>query len=56
MKKNWLDPEKAEVWSKAHLHLPVIRTTEMQSNNQGKMIFKHAPVRLVVSDEPLMGC
>ena len=49
-----LDLENVEVWSKAYL--PATKTTETQGNYQGKVIFKHVQIRLVASNEPLMGC
>ena len=49
-----LDLENVQVWSKAYL--PATRTTETQSSYQGKVIFKHVPLRLVESNEPLIGC
>ena len=54
MKENRLDSKNAEVWSKTYLS--ATRTTERQSNKQGKVIFKHAQIMLVVSNEPLEGC
>ena len=49
-----LDLDNEEVCSKAYL--PAQRTTEARSNNEGKVIFKHVQIRLVASNEPLMGC
>ena len=49
-----LDLENEEVWSKAYL--PTTRTTEARGNYEGKVIFKHVQIRLVASNEPLMGC
>ena len=49
-----LDLDNEEVWSKAYL--PATRTTEVRGSYEGKVIFKHVQVRLVVSNEPLMGC
>ena len=49
-----LDLDKEEVWSKAYL--PTTRTTEARGNYEGKVIFKHVQIRLVASNEPLMGC
>ena len=48
-----LDLENEKVWSKAYL--PTTRTTETQGNYQGKVIFKHFQIRLVTSNEPLIG-
>ena len=49
-----LDLDNEEVWSKAYL--PITRTTEVRGNYEGKVVFKHAQIRLVASNEPLMGC
>ena len=49
-----LDLDNEEVWSKAYL--PYKRTTEVRGNYKGKVIFKHVQIRLVASNEPLMGC
>ena len=49
-----LDLDNEEVWSKAYL--PATRTTEVRVNYQGKVVFKHVQIRLVASNEPLMGC
>ena len=49
-----LDLDNEEVWSKAYL--PATRTTEARDNFEGKVIFKHVQIRLVASNEPLMGC
>ena len=49
-----LDLDNEEVWSKTCL--PAERTTEAQGNYEGKVIFKHVQIRLVASNEPLMGC
>ena len=49
-----LDLDNEEVWSKAYL--PATRTTEVRGNYEGKVIFKHVQIRLVASNEPLMGC
>ena len=43
-----------EVWSKAYL--PATRTAETQGNYQGKRMSRHVQIRLVASNEPLMGC
>ena len=37
-------------------YLPAARTTEARGNYEGKVIFNHVQIRLVVSNEPLMGC
>ena len=49
-----LDLDNEEVWSKAYL--PYSRTNEVRGNYEGKVIFKHVQIRLVASNEPLMGC
>ena len=49
-----LDLDNEEVWSKAYL--PAERTTEVRGNYEGKVIFKDVQIRLVASNEPLMGC
>ena len=46
--------DNEEVWSKAYL--PTERTTEARGNYEGKVIFNHVQIRLVASNEPLMGC
>ena len=48
-----LDLDNEEVWSKAYL--PATRTTEVRGNYEGKVVFKHVQIRLVASNEPLMG-
>ena len=52
--KKQLDLDNEEVWSKAYL--PATRTTEVRGNYEGKVVFKHVQIRLVASNEPLMGC
>ena len=49
-----LDLENEEVWSKAYL--PATRTTKGKGNYQGKVVFKHVQIKLIPSNEPLMGC
>ena len=49
-----LDLDNEEIWSKAYL--PPERTTEARGNYECKVIFKHVQIRLVASNEPLMGC
>ena len=49
-----LDLDNEEVWSKAYLS--ATRTTEVRSNYEGKVVFKCVQIRLVASNEPLMGC
>ena len=46
--------DNEEVWSKGYL--PATRTTEARGNYEGKVVFKHVEIRLVASNEPLMGC
>ena len=43
-----------QIRSKAYL--PATRTTEVRGNYEGKVVFKHVQVKLVASNEPLMGC
>ena len=52
--QKWFNLDNEEVWSKAYL--PATRTTEVRGSYEGKVIFKHVQVRLVASNEPLMGC
>ena len=49
-----LDLENEEVWSKAYL--PATRTTKVKGNYQGKVVFKHVQIKLIASNESLMGC
>ena len=49
-----LDLKNEEVWSKAYL--PETRTTKVKGNYQGKVVFKHVQIKLIASNEPLMGC
>ena len=49
-----LDLENEEVWSKASL--PATSTTGVRRNYEDKVIFRYVQIRLVVSNEPLMGC
>ena len=51
--QKWLDLDDEEVWSRAYL--PAKRTTEVRDSYEGKVIFKHVQIRLVASNEPLMG-
>ena len=48
------DLDNEEVWSKAYL--PTTRKTEARDNYEGKINFEHVQIKLVVSNEPLMGC
>ena len=48
-----LDVDNEEVWSKAYL--PTTRTTKVRGNYEGKVVFKNVQIRLVASNEPLMG-
>ena len=52
--QNLLDLENTEVWSM--VCLPAARTTETKRIYLGKVIFKHVQIRVVASNEPLMGC
>ena len=49
-----LDLENGEVWSKAYL--PATRTIESRGAYQGRVVFKHIHIKLIASNEPLMGC
>lgn len=49
-----LDLENEEVWSKAYM--PEEQTTDIKGNHMGKVMFKSVQVKLVASNEPLMGC
>ena len=49
-----LDLENEDVWSKAYL--PATRKTEARGNYEGKVIFRLIQIRLVASNEPLIGC
>ena len=49
-----LDLDNEEVWSKAYL--PRDRRTDARGNYEGEVIFKHVQIKLVASNEPLMGC
>ena len=49
-----LDLDNEEVWSKAYL--PTTGITEERGNYEGKVIFRHVQIRLVASNEPLIGC
>ena len=49
-----LDLENGEVWSKAYL--PATRTIESRGAYQGRVVFKHVRIKLISSNEPLMGC
>ena len=48
------DLDNEEVWSKTYL--PATRSTEVRGNYEGKVVFEHVQIRLVASNEPLMGC
>ena len=52
-----LDLDHEEVWSKAYLppERTTEKTTEARGSYEGKVIFKHVQIRLVASNEPLMG-
>ena len=49
-----LDLDNEEVWSKAYL--PETGTTKVKGNYEGKVVFKHVQIKLIASNEPLMGC
>ena len=49
-----LDLNNEEVWSK--LYLSATRTTEVRGNYEDKVVFKHVQIRLVASNELLIGC
>ena len=36
--------------------MPATRTTKVKGNYQGKVVFKHVKIKLIASNEPLMGC
>ena len=42
------------MWSKAYL--PATRTIESRGAYQGRVVFKHVRIKLISSNEPLMGC
>ena len=48
-----LDLNNEEGLSKAYL--TATRTTEVRGNYEGKVVLKHVQIRLVASNEPLMG-
>ena len=52
--QKWLDLDNEVVWSKAYL--PATRTTKVKGNYQDKVAFKHVQIKLIASNEPLMGC
>ena len=49
-----LDLDNEAVWSKAYL--PATRTTKVKGSYQGKVVFKHVQIKLIASNEPLIGC
>ena len=49
-----LDLEDHEFWGKAYL--PASRTIETPGSYEGKVVFLHVQVRLISSNEPLLGC
>ena len=49
-----LDLDNEELWSKAYL--PDTKATEVRGNYEGKVVFKQVQIKLVASNEPLMGC
>ena len=49
-----LDLDDEEIWSKAYL--PEDRETEDTGNFEGKVVFEHIQIKLIASNEPLIGC
>ena len=49
-----LDSEDNDFWGKAYL--PAKKTTETPGAYQGIVVFKHVQIKLVSSNEPLVGC
>ena len=49
-----LDLDNEEVWSK--VYLPATGTTGARDSYEGKVIFRQVQIRLVASNEPLIGC
>ena len=49
-----LDLEDNEFWGKAYL--PAERTIETPGAYQGMVVFNHVQIKLVSSNEPLLGC
>ena len=49
-----LDLEDNDFWGKAYL--PAERTIETPEAYQGMVVFKHVQIKLVSSNEPLLGC
>lgn len=49
-----LDLDNDEFWSKPYI--PVERTTDVKGNHMGEVVFKHIQIKLIASNEPLMGC
>ena len=52
--QKWLDLDNEAVWSKTYLS--ATRTTKVKGNYQGKVVFKHVQIKLIASNELLMGC
>ena len=52
--QKWLDLDNEEVWSK--VYLPTTKATEVRDNYEARVVFKHVQIKLVASNEPLMGC
>ena len=48
-----LDLENEALWSKAYL--PATRIGKVKGNYQGNVVFKHVQIKLIASNEPLMG-
>ena len=36
--------------------MPATRTTKVKGNYQGKVVFKYVQIKLIASNEPLLGC
>ena len=45
--------DNEEVWSKAYL--PATITAQVRGNYEAKVVFRHVQIRLLASNEPLMG-
>ena len=49
-----LDLEDHEFWDKAYL--PPERTIETHGSYEGKVVFDHVQIKLITTNEPLLGC
>ena len=49
-----LDIEDAEFWSKAYL--PPERTIDTPGAFEGKLLFDHVQIKIILTREPLLGC